>query len=267
MKALNFSFGKQIVLLVSILLSIGLSQAQSVIKGQVIDKETGEPLTGAHVIVKSAKNGTASDASGEFSLVGKSNKNVKLLVSHVGYKSQEISIKKYSKPLVFEMEPDQLELDDVVIIGYGTTTRDKLTGSISTVHGEVVEQGAITNVLESLQGRVSGMTVDAQSGIPGAGTTVQIRGLNTFTQSNGSGCCQNKELTYAEPLVLIDGVQIHAKSVNSLGMGAVGDINPLSTLNPSDVERIEILKDADATAIYGSRGSNGVILITTKKGI
>ncbi|MDR1115785.1 MAG: carboxypeptidase-like regulatory domain-containing protein [Tannerella sp.] len=267
MKTGIFSFRRYAGLLVSAVLSVGISHAQSVIRGQVIDKETKEPLAGANIVIKPAGNGTVSDASGDFSLESKSGKNVKLAVSYVGYKVQEVAVNDFSKPLVFEMITETAELNDVVIVGYGTSTRDKLTGSISTVHGEVIGQAAITNILESLQGRVAGMTIDTQSGIPGAETTIQIRGLNTFTKSNGSGCCMNKELTYAEPLILVDGVPIHSKSVNALGLGAVGDINPLSALNPADVERLEILKDADATAIYGSRGSNGVILITTKKGI
>lgn len=255
-------------MLASVVLSVGISHAQSVIRGQVIDKETNEPLAGANIVIKPAGNGTVSDASGDFSLESKvGDQNVKIAVSYVGYKAQEVTVNDFSKPLVFEMVTGAAELNDVVIVGYGTSTRDKLTGSISTVHGEVIGQAAITNILESLQGRVAGMTIDTQSGIPGAETTIQIRGLNTFTKSNGSGCCMNKELTYAEPLILVDGVPVHSKSVNALGLGAVGDINPLSALNPADVERVEILKDADATAIYGSRGSNGVILITTKKGI
>lgn len=262
---MKYTISKLLGLAVALCTMLGMANAQVVATGIVVDKTTNQPVAGAVVTHKSSKKDVVTNDFGEFSVQTKNSKRT-FKVSCVGFETEEIAVEDLSQPLFFALTPEIDVLTETVVIGYGKATKDKLTGSINTIRGEVVEQSAITNVLEALQGRVAGMTVDLANGIPGAETTIQVRGLNTLTANTG-GCCQNREMTYSEPLVLVDGVPYHSKSVSTLGLGAVGEINPISLLNPADVERIEILKDADATAIYGSRGSNGVILITTKKGI
>ncbi|MDR0430315.1 MAG: TonB-dependent receptor plug domain-containing protein [Tannerellaceae bacterium] len=251
--------------LIGICICTGGAIAQDKIKGQIVDIKTGEPIMGATVVNISTKKGVVTDEFGEFAIDKDKNTTI-LSISYLGYKPQEIKVKDTSKPLFLTLDQSISALEEVVVIGYGQSTRDKLTGSITTVTGEVLEQSAISNVLEALQGRVAGMNLIASSGLPGDESEIQIRGKNSMNINVGA-CCSARPLTKTEPLVLIDGVPFSSESIASLGLGSIGEIDPLSSLNPSDVERIEILKDADATAIYGSRGSNGVILITTKKGI
>lgn len=239
--------------------------AQSPVKGQLVDKETGEPICGATVINKATKRGTVTNEFGEFTINSNEKKTV-LSISYLGYKPQELLVKDASQMLYLTLDQDISALQEVVVIGYGTSTRDKLTGSVTTVTGEDLEQAAISSVLESLQGRVAGMYLAASSGLPGDQTTIEIRGKNSMNMKVG-GCCSARPLTKTDPLILLDGVPFSTESLSALGLGSIGEIDPLSSLNPSDVERIEVLRDADATAIYGSRGSNGVILITTKKGL
>ena len=246
------------------LLCIG-AFAQTPIKGQIVDKETGEPIVGATIVNKATKKGVVTNELGEF-LIQTKDKVTTISISYLGYKPQELLVKDASEVLLLTLDQDISALQEVVVIGYGKSTREKLTSSVTTINGEDLEQAATSNVLESLQGRVAGMYLAVSSGLPGDETTIEVRGKNSMNMKVG-GCCSARPLTRTDPLILIDGVPFSSESISALGLGSIGALDPLSSLNPADVERIEVLKDADATAIYGSRGSNGVILITTKKGI
>lgn len=240
--------------------------AKDQIRGRIIDKNTGEPVHGATVINKANKKGCVTGENGEFTIHTDKDKTV-LSISYLGYKPQQIMLNgSFDEDLLLTLDQDVSALQEVVVIGYGTSSRDKMVGSVTTVSGEDLEKAAVSSLLETLQGRVAGMYVKMSSGLPGDEAQMEIRGKNSMNMKVGQ-CCQARPLTKTDPLVLVDGVPFSAESISALGLGSIGSIDPLSTLNPSDVERIEILKDADATAIYGSRGSNGVVIITTKKGI
>ncbi len=215
------------------LLSIQHVYAQQTVRGQVTD-ETGESIPGANVLVQGTTSGSVTDIDGNYSIAASS--DAVLVFSFVGYHTQTVNVDGRSEINV-EMVPDIQSLDEIVVIGYGTAKKSDLTGAVDRVTPESFEDQPITRVEEALQGRASGVTVARANGAPGANIKVRIRGVNSITGNN-------------DPLVVVDGI---------LG----GD---LSTINPNDIESMDILKDASATAIYGVRGSNGVIIVTTKKG-
>ncbi|GHU66717.1 hypothetical protein FACS189413_00200 [Bacteroidia bacterium] len=253
-------------LALGLLLSISGISAQT-IKGKVIDKESKEPIVGASVTY--GKNGgVATDANGEFTVEAKdAGKSLNIL--YLGYKAQKVNLKG-DTDLTISLEEDQKALSDVVVIGYGKSTREKLTGNVTTINSETLAQYPGTSVLEVLQGRVSGLTLTKTSGVAGAGASINIRGLKTpfgaaVDACGANGCCVDEAATNTEPLIIVDGVPFLNQSISAWEIGAAGAIGPLATISTSDLERIDVLKDADATAIYGSRGANGVILITTKK--
>ena len=200
-----------------------------------IKDQLGDVLPGANVLVKGTTIGTTSDGDGKFSLTLPSGGNT-LVVSFIGYASQEIAVEGRTT-LDITLEPDPATLSEVVVVGYGTQKRSDLTGAISSVKSEDLNQLPMQRVDQALQGRAPGVMVLNPSGQPGGKTTIRIRGMNSITGSN-------------QPLVVVDGLQ---------GVD-------IESLNPNDIESIEILKDASATAIYGSQGANGVLLITTKRG-
>ena len=201
------------------------------ISGTVID-ETGEPMLGVSVIEVGTKTGIATDLDGNFTLSVP--KGAQLQFSYIGYKTQTVTVTGQS-PIEVKMEPDNNVLDDVVVVGYGTVKKRDLTGAVSSVKSDVITLTPTANPMAALQGRVAGLDISQTSGQPGAGLNIQLRGNRSITASG-------------KPLFLIDGMP--------------GDY---STINPNDIESIEVLKDASSTAVYGSEGSNGVIIITTKK--
>lgn len=205
-------------------------QQQSQIKGQVVD-ENGEPLIGVTVQVKGQQGGAITDFDGNFSLNAPA--NAELTFSYVGYVSQTV---KASQARLIKMKPDAVGLEDVVVVGYGTQKKRDLTGAVSSVKSEVITLTPSSNAMESLQGRVAGLDITRESGQAGEGVSMQLRGNRSITASGN-------------PLFIIDGLP--------------GDY---SALNPNDIESIEVLKDASSTAVYGSEGANGVVIITTKKG-
>ena len=213
------------------------------ITGTVTSGEDGEPLPGVNVVEKGTNNGTVTNIQGEYSL--EVSENASLVFSSVGYSTQEIDIGNRSV-IDITMSPDVQQLQELVVIGYGTQKKSDVTGSVSSVEPKDFEDEPIANVTQGLQGKVAGVNVTTSSGAPGGNMIVRIRGNNSVLGSN-------------DPLYVVDGVPIQA--------GNNGSTHLLSTLNPGDIESIEVLKDASATAIYGSRGSNGVILITTKSGV
>jgi TonB-linked SusC/RagA family outer membrane protein len=204
------------------------------ISGTVTDV-TGEPIVGANVVEKGTTNGTVTDADGVFSLTVA--ENSVLQVSYIGYVTQEISSLIEGIPLAFKLSESLMDLDEVVIVGYGTMRKRDVTGSIISVKAEQIKDISATNIANILQGKAAGIDIVAAGQKPGSGSTIRVRGTRSFSASN-------------DPLYIIDGIPFNRW---------------INDLNPSDIESVEILKDASATAIYGSRGANGVILITTKK--
>jgi TonB-linked SusC/RagA family outer membrane protein len=230
------------------------------VKGKVTDEE-GNPLPGASVVIKSTLTGTITDANGFFSLEVKSGE--KLLVSFVGFTTQEIL--PGSGDLQIVLKKAISKLDEVQVIAYGTTTKRLSTSSLGSVSSELIGKQPVLNPIQALQGRVAGLSIIQNSGAIGSGMEIQIRGINSIESGT-------------QPLIIIDGAIIpsqglvaspsDSRSLVPVGgyMTYSGGTTAFNTINPEDVESIEVLKDADATAIYGSRGANGVILITTKRG-
>ncbi|MDB5150302.1 MAG: hypothetical protein JWQ57_4322, partial [Mucilaginibacter sp.] len=231
------------------------------VNGKITD-ETGFPIIGASIKVKGSNLGWMTNLKGEFNALI-ADPNAILQVSFIGYLPQEIPISRFKNPdvVVIVLKEDISKLDEVQVIAYGTTTKRVSTGDITIVDSKTIAQYPTNNVLDALQGTVPGLTIYKNTGNVTGTYKVQIRGINGL--NNGS------------PLYVIDGVPFQGGSVTSLnstsgGSSANGQSNKaydaMSLINPDDIESISILKDADATAIYGSRGADGVILITTKKG-
>lgn len=228
------------LLLVGLFLSIGAFAQQIAVKGHVKDT-TGEPVIGANVLVKGTTNGTITDFDGNFTL--NAPKDAILTISFVGYKQIEV---KAAPSVQVTLQDDSQLLSDVVVIGYGSVKKSDLSGSVVAIKAEDMNRGAVTSPQELIQGKVPGLFVAPGDGSPGAGSTIRIRGGASLNASN-------------DPLIVIDGVPTSNDA-------APGTPNALATINPNDIETFTVLKDASATAIYGSRASNGVIIITTKKG-
>lgn len=230
--------------------------AQTTVTGHITDVRTGEPLIGVSVIVKDAKGrGVVTDLDGNFRLTTKAELPLTLSVQYIGYRIQEVDVYEAAEPVEIQLVDNYSKLGEVVVVGYGTQKRTQLTGSVTTVSSDVFANSQTATLDGALSGQVAGLAVTASDGQPGADSQIRIRGGNSVTASN-------------EPLYVIDGF-IYFKDPGSqgVGLGAIASsLNPLSTINPNDIESIEVLKDVSATAIYGSRGANGVILVSTKKG-
>ena len=220
---------------------------QQQVTGRVTD-ENGAPIPGASVKVKGTNNGVVTDQNGRFALTAES-KDI-LVFSYIGYTSVEL--RAANTELLVSLKPDVGTLDAVVVVGYGTTTKRTNTGSVTTISSKDIEIRPVNDPLAALQGQVAGLDISAVTGYPGSGYKVRLRGENSI----GAGL---------DPLYIVDGVPFISTSLSQYG-SAGGNQSPLNSINPADIEQIDILKDADATAIYGSRAANGVILITTKKG-
>ena len=216
------------------------------VSGTVTDAR--EPLIGASVAVKGTSNGTITDLDGHFTLTVPANSVI--AVTYVGYAAQEFTIHADTMLNVLLLE-DNVDLGEVVVIGYGFVKKSDLTGSISSIKSEDFMNTAVSSIDQGIQGKAAGVVVSMSSGQPGAPSTIRIRGTNSINGNN-------------EPLYVIDGVFIVPES--NVGAVTGPSLNPLQSINPSDIESIEILKDASATAIYGTRGANGVIIVTTKRG-
>jgi len=234
------------VILAAMLCSFGLLSAQNPdvkVTGTVLDQSSGEPLIGVSVLVKSSKQGTMTDINGVFTVKAKVGETLK--VTYVGYAAQEVKVS--SPQLKIRLKEDTKSLDEVVVIGYGTVKRKDVTGSISSVTGKDLLKTQPATFDQALQGKVAGVVVQQISGQPGGGVSIQIHGVSSVNGTNS-------------PLYVIDGIIIPPSS--DPGNGS----NPLSSINPSEIESIDVLKDASATAIYGSQATNGVVVITTKRG-
>ncbi|NRB65605.1 MAG: TonB-dependent receptor plug domain-containing protein, partial [Saprospiraceae bacterium] len=228
------------------ILCLGLIPAFAVsqnITGIVTDKSTSEPLIGANILVKSTRLGTSTDIDGRFSLAAQIGDT--LVFSYTGYQSIENVIVSTSTPLTVALSVTNIELTELVVIGYGTTTVKDNTGSVASLSEKDFNQGNIVTPENLLNGRVAGVTVST-GGAPGSGSAIRIRGGSSLSASN-------------DPLIVINGLPISNSAIG-------GGRSILSTINPADIASFTVLKDASATAIYGSRASNGVIIITTKDG-
>lgn len=224
------------------------------IKGTVVD-ETGQPVIGANIVVEGTTNGTISDLDGNFML--QVPEKADLRVSYIGYLDQKVKVGT-NTTLRIVLKEDTQTLDEVIVVGYGTMKKSDITGSVASVRLDDLKEGASTSVDQMLLGKSAGVNVVQSSGEPGGGFSVNIRGASSI---NGG----------VSPLYVIDGVPIdNSRPVSQGSIVGFSDNrsprNPMSSINPADIESLEILKDASATAIYGSRGANGVILITTKSG-
>lgn len=212
------------------------------VKGRVID-ENGEPIIGANILVKGTTNGTITDYDGNFTLEV-SDKNAIIRIGYIGYKDYEVSASQQNLVIVLKENTEMLE--DVVVIGYGTVKKSDATGSVTAIKPDDFNKGLQTTAQDALVGKMSGVNVVSGSGAPGSSATIRIRSGASLSASN-------------DPLIVIDGVPVDNSTIEGGG-------NVIGAINPNDIETFTILKDASATAIYGSRASNGVIVITTKKG-
>ena len=217
-------------------------QAQRTITGVVTDAQTGEPLIGANILVAGTSTGTITDYDGSYTLEVPSDYNT-LIFSYTGYGEKEVTLDA-SDILNVRLNAGEI-LDEVVVIGYGTVKKEDATGAIQSVSAEDFNKGAITSAQQLVTGKVAGVQI-TNDAAPGEGARIRIRGGSSLSASN-------------DPLIIIDGVPVENSNVS-------GGRNVLNLVNPNDIESISVLKDASATAIYGSRASNGVIIITTKKG-
>ena len=240
---------KNTLFLAFIFLSLVIQAQTTTIKGKVSSVE-GDPLPGAFILQKGTKNGTSTDFDGNYELKLLDNQSKILVFSYLGYQNIEKTVgleTTIDAKLVQESEA----LEEIVIVGYGEKKRKDVTGAISSISAKDLEDQVYTNISETLQGQASGVLVSSDSGEPGAGISIQIRGINSLTGST-------------QPLYVLNGIPLET------GSQAEGDqyftaTNPLADLNPDDIQSIEVLKDASATAIYGARAGNGVVLITTKE--
>lgn len=242
---------KTLLVLVFLFASLVMNAQKTTIKGNVSD-ETGEPVIGATIVTPDAKNGAVSDLEGNFSL--STTLPVDIKVSFLGYQSQTIKVKKADDFVKVILRESSKSLDDVVVVGYGVQKKSDLTSAISTIKSDELMQTSITSFDQGIQGRAAGVAVLNTTGQPGAGTSIRIRGTSSINGNN-------------EPLYVIDGVPV-ISDANAFSTGTLKNpsLNPLTSINPADIASIEILKDASATSIYGARGANGVVLVTTKQG-
>ena len=224
-----------IFLIVSVLSGLcGQVMAQSIITGNVKDI-SGEPIIGASVVITGTSNGVVTDFDGNFQL--KANDGDELTISYIGFITEKVRVKG-SAPINVTIKEDNAELDEVVVVGTIMKKSD-LTGSVGSVDGKTLTEKPVTNVNQALQGRVSGVFVEPGAR-PSDDSGIRVRGMNTINSG-------------ADPIYVVDGMVMS------------NDFGGFSSINPNDVEHLEVLKDASATALYGSRGANGVVLITTKK--
>ncbi|WP_020597274.1 SusC/RagA family TonB-linked outer membrane protein [Spirosoma panaciterrae] len=229
--------------------------AQNVITGKVIDAKTREPLPGATIVLKGTNIATITNAEGTYSLTVP-NLSGKIYISYVGFVTKDVELLN-QKRIDIELEPKASLLDDVVVIGYGTAKKSDITGSVASITEKDFNKGVNVSAEQLIAGKVSGVQIVQSSGEPGGGINVNIRGMGSLNAGNS-------------PLYVVDGFPIdNSSTVSGTGANFTGmrtARNPLNSINPGDIASIEVLKDASATAIYGSRGANGVVMITTKRG-
>ena len=221
----------------------------SLVKGKITDSNNGEELIGVNVVIKGTTKGTVTDINGNYAL-NIEGENPVLIFSFIGYKAVEVNVAG-NEVINIELESDISDIDEVIVVGYGTQKKASITGAIAQYDADQLNERPVQRIDQALVGQMAGVRVKQTSGMPGKGMSIQIRGTGSITANN-------------EPLYVIDGFPLEMSTQNSSGGFSSG--NPLDNINPNDIESIQVLKDAAAAAIYGSRASNGVVLITTKKG-
>ena len=241
MKKSNFNMFRTIALALMMLVGSVAAFAQLAVQGTVTDIANGEPIIGASVLEIGTTNGTITDFDGNFSLMVQP--GAKLAISYMGYKTQEVAA---APSMNVRMGEDTELLEEVVVVGYGVVKKNDATGSVTAIKPDDMNKGLQTNAQDMIQGKIAGVNISTDGGTPGGGASIRIRGGSSLNASN-------------DPLIVIDGLAMDNNGIQGVS-------NPLSLVNPADIETFTVLKDASATAIYGSRASNGVILITTKKG-
>ena len=230
-----------------VFLSVPVFGQERIISGTVTSSEDGSPAPGVNVLIKGTTIGTATDANGGYTLNVPAANNT-LVFSFIGFKTAEVAIGSATK-LDVSMETDAMQLTELVVVGYGTQIKQDLTGNVAQVKGDEIKGLPVTSFEQALQGRAAGVFVESGNGKLGQGMKIRIRGASSVSASN-------------QPLYVIDGIPVTTQSVSSF----TANTNPLTDINPNDIESIDILKDASAAAIYGARGANGVVQITTKRG-
>ncbi|HCW09063.1 MAG TPA: SusC/RagA family TonB-linked outer membrane protein, partial [Cytophagales bacterium] len=236
-----------------VLFSVHAQDVRITVKGKVTDAADGSPLPGVNVVEQGTSNGAVTDVNGEFALV--TSASASIVVSYIGYLSQTIPVASREK-IDVQMKQDIAELKEVIVVGYGTQEKKDLTGSIASINNKEFKDQPTTNVAQNLQGKMAGVNITQTSGTPGAALNVSIRGASN-------------------PLYVVDGIPMISESNSTMStsfdlsgtpVGSGQSISSISDINPNDIESIEVLKDASAAAIYGSRAANGVVMITTKRG-
>lgn len=224
------------------------SYAQTRITGQVSDANDKETLPGVSVTVRGTTTGTATDTEGKFTITASPGQV--LVFRYIGYNDQQVTVG--TNPVInVQMSSSTRSLEEVVVIGYGTQKKGSLTGAVATFNADNLEERPVQRVDQAMVGQMAGVNVKQTTGSPGKGMSVQVRGTGSISAGN-------------EPLYVIDGFPLAPSAPNGSGNYASG--NPLDNINPNDIESIQVLKDASSAAIYGSRASNGVVLITTRRG-
>jgi TonB-linked SusC/RagA family outer membrane protein len=244
---------KHIFILVGLLqFSSNIIYGQTLIKGFVIEQRTQIPVVGATVVQKSTTNGVVTDLNGAFGLTTRNALPITLSISLTGYRSQEVDIYDANEPVIVTLVEDFNLLDEVIVTGYVQQKRNLITASVFGVKSKEIAEVQAASIDQKLQGKIPGVLVSTNSGSPGTSVSLRIRGTTSINASN-------------EPLYVIDGIFVNNESLQRISNGGQV-VNALADLNPNDIENIEVLKDANATSIYGARGANGVIIITTKRG-
>ena len=241
MKKTNMKLFRTLALALMLMVGSAAAFAQMEVQGTVVDIENGEPVIGASVLEIGTTNGTITDFDGNFILTVQP--GAKLQFSYIGYKTQEHAA---TPSMHIRMGEDTELLEEVVVVGYGVVKKNDATGSVTAIKPDDMNKGLQTNAQDMIQGKIAGVNISTDGGTPGGGAAIRIRGGSSLNASN-------------DPLIVIDGLAMDNNGIQGVS-------NPLSLVNPADIETFTVLKDASATAIYGSRASNGVILITTKKG-
>ena len=222
----------------------------STLKGTISDAITGEKLIGASILIQGTTHTASSDREGTFNFVTGQKFPYTLVIKYIGYKTKTLVAD--GSPVNIKLEPEANQLQDLIVVGYGAQDRKTLTSSVATISGKQIEDIPVAGVDQMLQGQASGVLVSSNTSVPGSGIFIRVRGSSSINASN-------------DPLYVVDGVFLNNRTLQSISTGGQ-QTSPIADLNPSDIESIEILKDANATAIYGSRGANGVVLISTKRG-
>lgn len=240
---------KVLLLLLQMCLVGTFAYAQGrLVSGKVLSGTDNQPIPGVSVVVKGTSTGVVTDVNGGFSLRVPDGSNT-LVFAYVGFKSREVDISGGQTSLDITLEEDVRSLEEVIVVGYSTIQKRELTGAVSSVKGDVIENLPMQSFDRALQGRAAGVQILSANGVPGGAVNVRIRGTGSISAGN-------------DPLFIVDGVQLNTRNDGGANISA----NPLNFLNPNDIESIEVLKDAANAAIYGAQAANGVVIITTKKG-